>query len=240
MNLVIDLGNSFAKIGIFDYDSLQKVIVINNNEIDELLKLIPLDHYNTAIVSSVINTPQTLMLLLHKICKKIIIFDSRTKTHLINKYKSPETLGNDRLALATGGSMLFKGKNILLIDAGSCITYDFVNLNCVYFGGAISPGIEMRFKALSTFTDKLPLIELGNVTKHTGINTKESILSGVMFGVIFEINSAINYYKKKFKTIKIIITGGDAIFLAKKIKSRIFVEPNFLLISLNQILLHNE
>ena len=180
------------------------------------------------------------MMFLQNTCQKIIFFDKNTKSPIINKYKSPETLGNDRLALATGGALLNKGNNILIIDAGSCITYDFVDKNEVYFGGAISPGIEMRFRSLNSFTDKLPLIKIQNYSKLIGRDTKESILSGVMNGVIFEVNSVISYYKKRFKSIKIIISGGDAIFLAKKIKSRIFVEPNFLLISLNQILLHNE
>lgn len=240
MNLVIDLGNSFAKAGIFDNNNLLKVIVINKDEINKLYELISTDKYNSAIVSSVIKTPATLMISLQRICKRIIIFDKKTITPLINKYKSPDTLGNDRLALAAGGAILFKGKNVLIIDAGSCITFDFINLKGVYLGGAISPGIDMRFKSLHSFTDKLPLIKQENYSKFIGTDTKESILSGVMNGVTLEVNSVINYYKKRYKTLKIIITGGDAIFLAKKIKCRIFVESNFLLISLNQILLHNE
>jgi len=240
MNLAVDLGNSFAKIGVFNQDNLIKIIVINYSEIDKLKELLPSDNYKKAIIASVINTPSTLMMFLQNTCQKIIFFDKNTKSPIINKYKSPETLGNDRLALATGGALLNKGNNILIIDAGSCITYDFVDKNEVYFGGAISPGIEMRFRSLNSFTDKLPLIKIQNYSKLIGRDTKECILSGVLNGVIFEVNSVISYYKKRFKSIKIIISGGDAIFLAKKIKIRIFVEPNFLLISLNQILLHNE
>jgi type III pantothenate kinase len=240
MNLGIDLGNSFAKVGIFDSNKLVNVFIINVNELHKLKEIIPTENYETAIVSSVINTPTALIAILKQICNKILFLDKKTKTPIINKYKSKETLGNDRLALASGCSALFKGKNVLIIDAGSCITYDFVDKSSVYFGGAISPGIEMRFKALNTFTAKLPLIEIESSNKIIGRDTKESILSGVINGVTFEVNSVINNYKKKYNPIKIIITGGDAIFLAKKIKSRIFVEPNFLLISLNQILLYNE
>jgi len=240
MNLVIDFGNSFAKIGIFDHDKLLQVIVTNKNEYNQIVELIPSGYYHSAIVSSVIETPSSMMNSLQKICKKILIFDKTTNITLKNKYRSPETLGNDRLALAAGGALLYKNKNMLIIDAGSCITYDFVNHMGEYFGGGISPGIDMRFKALNTFTDKLPLLQRENISNYTGRNTKQSILSGVLNGVNSEINSAINYYKNKYKTIIIVLTGGDAIFLAKKIKSRIFVEPNFLLISLNQILLNNE
>lgn len=240
MNIVLDLGNSCIKVGIFEQEKLLQVIVSNNNEYNQIYELIPAGNYHSAIVSSVIETHSSMLNSLQKICKKIIIFDKTTKIPLKNKYRSPETLGNDRLALAAGGVMFYKSRNFLIIDAGSCITYDFVNHNGEYCGGAISPGIDMRFKALNTFTDKLPLIQRENISIYTGRNTKESILSGVLNGVNAEINTVINYYKNKYKTIKIVITGGDAIFLAKKIKSRIFVEPNFMLISLNQILLNNE
>jgi type III pantothenate kinase len=239
MNLVIDLGNSYAKVGIFVDDKLLQILVTNKNEYNRIYELIPTGNYQLAIVSSVIETPLSFINSLQKICKKVLLFDKSTKIPIKIKYKTPETLGNDRLALAVGGSTLYKSKNILIIDAGSCITYDFVKSNGIYFGGAISPGIEMRFKALNSFTDRLPLIKLENVSKYIGRDTKESILSGVVNGVNSEINSAINYYKTKYISLKIVLTGGDAIFLAKKIKSRIFVEPNFLLLSLNQILLNN-
>ena len=240
MNIVSDIGNSYTKVGIFDDDKLLQVIVITKNEYDKIHKLIPSGIYSSAIVSSVIETPAFLLNSLQKISNRILIFDHTTKIPLKNKYKSQLTLGNDRLALATGGAIFYKSKNILIIDAGSCITYDFVNTTGTYLGGGISPGIDMRFKSLNMFTDKLPLLQKENISIHIGRNTKQSILSGVMNGVYSEINSVINYYKNKYSNLKIVLTGGDAIFLAKKIKSRIFVEPNFLLLSLNQILLNND
>jgi type III pantothenate kinase len=240
MNLAIDLGNSYTKLGVFNLGELQEVIVISNSKIDKVKDVIPDLAFKSTIISSVINTPRVLIDTVREITKQLIIFDKNTPLLLKNEYKSQETLGNDRLALANGAYLQNKGRDILIIDAGSCITYDFVKKSGSYTGGAISPGIDMRFRALNTFTDKLPLIERDKDAKITGRNTAESIRSGVINGVVFEINSAISHYKSKYPGIKIIITGGDAIFLAKKIKSRIFVEPNFLLISLNQILLHNE
>ena len=240
MNIVIDFGNSFAKVGIFEQDKLVQTFVTGKNESSQVIQQIPLSNYQSAIISTVIDSPDRIMEPLKNICKKVIAFDKTTCTTLTNKYTSPETLGNDRLALASGAAMLYKNRNILIIDAGSCITFDFVNEMGEYIGGAISPGIDMRFKALNAFTDKLPLLHKENTSLFTGRNTKESMLSGVMNGVYSEINSSINYYKRNYKNLEIVLCGGDAIFLSKKIKSRIFAEPNFLLISLNQILLHNE
>jgi type III pantothenate kinase len=240
MNIVLDFGNSYLKIGVFKNDQLMQVFTSFKNDFLKLNELIASGDYTSAIVSSVIETPQNLIESLQMHCKKVIIFDHTTKSSLKNKYKNPETLGNDRLALATGASLLYKKKDILIIDAGSCITFDFVNKEGEYIGGGISPGIDMRFRSLNAFTDKLPLINRENISFMIGKNTRQCILSGVLNGIYAEINTSILFYKNKYKNTKIVLTGGDAIFLAKKIKSRTFAEPNFLLICLNQILLNNE
>jgi type III pantothenate kinase len=240
MNIIIDLGNSYIKMALFDHDQLKQVIISPKGDYSQINSMFATANCQSAIISSVIEIPSNLINKIKNHCSKVILFNGNLKTLLKNKYKSRDTLGMDRLALATGSALQFKGKNVLIIDAGSCITYDFISSKGEYYGGGISPGIDMRFKSLNIFTEKLPLIPKENISYVTGRNTNESILSGVMNGVYAEINSAVEYYKRKYKNLKVVLTGGDAIFLAKKIKSRTFAEPNFLLICLNQILLNND
>ena len=155
-------------------------------------------------------------------------------------YETPETLGVDRIALVSGAVKKFPNKNILIIDAGTCITFDFVNDKTVYFGGAISPGIEMRYKSLHAFTSKLPILEKNYPQNFIGKNTIESINSGIVNGVTQEIKGVINQYKKKYTDLTVVLTGGDINFLAKQLKSSIFAHQNFLLEGLNEILIFNK
>ncbi len=165
---------------------------------------------------------------------------SLTKVPLINRYKTPETLGKDRLALAVGAVTKFPGENILAIDAGTTITYEFITNNNEYLGGAISPGIKMRFKALNNFTGKLPLITEIETDHLIGHDTKTSIQSGVLNGVIKEIDGIIDEYKNRFGALKVLVTGGDYIYFVKKLKNSIFATPNLVLEGLNKILIFNE
>jgi type III pantothenate kinase len=134
---------------------------------------------------------------------------------------------------------MFPNSNILVIDAGTCITYDFIDKNGVYQGGAISPGINLKLKALNTFTQKLPLIEFKNEFVLIGQTTEESILSGVLNGTIAEIEGIIGYYSHSFSDLKTIICGGASNFFESKIKAPIFVVPELVLIGLNRILQYN-
>jgi type III pantothenate kinase len=145
----------------------------------------------------------------------------------------------DRLAAVAGAHELYPHQNMLVIDAGSCITYDIVDRHGNYFGGNISPGLRMKLKALNTFTAKLPLIELHDPESFIGIDTASSILSGVVFGTVSEIEGLISLYRKKFADLQVILCGGDAAFFESKIKQHIFVVPQLVLIGLNSILEHN-
>lgn len=152
---------------------------------------------------------------------------------------TPETLGKDRLAAVIAASNIFPGSDLLVIDAGTAITYDFINKDREYHGGSISPGINMRFKALNTFTGRLPLIDPEPFDQLIGLNTHEAILSGVMNGARYEMNGIIEDYQLKFPHLKTILTGGDAIYFDKKLKSNIFVSSNLVILGLKLILKYN-
>ncbi|WP_308131522.1 type III pantothenate kinase, partial [uncultured Flavobacterium sp.] len=141
----------------------------------------------------------------------------------------------DRMVLAAGAVLQFPKQNRLVIDAGTCITYDFVDENDNYLGGAISPGLRLRYEALHNFTARLPLLELDSPKSIIGNSTSQSIHSGVVNGAVNEIDGFINDYKQHYSKFTIILTGGDAEFLAKRLKNTIFANSNFLLESLSHL-----
>jgi type III pantothenate kinase len=151
-----------------------------------------------------------------------------------NCYATPKTLGIDRMVLAAGATLQFPNQNRLVIDAGTCVTYDFIDEENNYLGGAIAPGLRLRYEALHNFTAKLPLLSLESPKDFIGTSTSESIHSGVVNGFVYEIDGFIDEYKARYSNFIIILTGGDTDFLAKRLKNTIFANSNFLLESLNQ------
>jgi len=239
MNLIIDVGNTLVKIAIFKHKELIfKDTFVKEQLVSSLQKIISYHPVQHAILSSV-NSLQEDDILAIKQMFPLIILDYHTKIPFFNKYKTPATLGVDRIALIAGAVTEYPGKNVLVIDAGSCITYDFVTRDKDYYGGAISPGIEMRYKSLNTFTAKLPKLSKIDTIPETGNSTQNAIHSGVLNGVKMEIEGIIEQYREKNQNFTIVLTGGDTIFLAKNIKSTIFANPNFLLVGLNSILIYN-
>jgi len=174
-----------------------------------------------------------------KINSNLFSINESINLPFINLYKTKNTLGHDRIALVSAAAIDFPDQNTLIIDTGTCITYDFKNSENEYLGGGISPGIQMRFKSLNSQTSNLPLSPINLDSKLIGDDTNSSINSGVVHGVISEINGIINQYQERFKNIKIILTGGDSNFLLKKIKNTIFADQNFLLKGLNYLLEDN-
>ena len=152
-----------------------------------------------------------------------------------NKYTTPTTLGVDRMVLTSGAVLQYPNQNVLIIDAGTCVTYDFITNKNEYLGGAISPGLRLRYQALNDYTAKLPLLENNSPDNFIGNSTDESIHSGVINGLCFEIEGFISEFSVKKEQFTIILTGGDAIFLANRLKSTIFADENFLLKSLHQL-----
>ena len=170
----------------------------------------------------------------------MFVLNHDAKIPFKNEYATPRTLGVDRIALVSAAAIKFPKENVLVIDAGSCITYDFLSATNTYLGGAISPGIKMRFKALHHFTDKLPLLEKKLPENWIGDSTENSMQIGVIKGIQNEIEGYISLYKEKFKNLTVILTGGDADFLRDSLKNDIFADSNFLLEGLNYILEHNK
>ena len=151
-----------------------------------------------------------------------------------NDYQTPQTLGIDRMVLAAGATLQFPNQNRLVIDAGTCVTFDFIDETNKYHGGAIAPGLRLRYESLHNFTAKLPLLTLETPKDLIGKSTSESIHSGVVNGLVYEIDGFIEEYKARYSNFIIILTGGDTDFLAKRLKNTIFANSNFLLESLNQ------
>ena len=238
MNLTIDIGNTRIKSALFAENKLQ---ILKTHDSFELLLADTefISKAKKAIICSVVDGLESYI---EKLNQKIptYIFQSDTQIPIKNLYQSAGTLGSDRLAAAIGGFYLYPNHDVLTIDAGTCIKYNFTNNKNEYLGGAISPGIQMRFKSLQIFTSKLPLVEPDLVfTDLIGTNTKNSIVSGVLNGAVAEVDGIINRYKSQYPEILILLTGGDSEYLAKRLKNSIFTHQNLVLKGLNTILNYN-
>jgi type III pantothenate kinase len=237
MNLTIDLGNSLCKIIIFDNNDIVYRHVcksLSTRYLQQLFRNFKIEH---SIVSSVIPIKP----LLKKALKKYAIreFSSSTKIPVKNLYTTPKTLGKDRLANGIAASFLFPKRNVLIIDAGTCIKYDFVDERKQYRGGNISPGLNMRFIAMHSLTGKLPLVEISDPGKLIGNSTVTAIQSGVFNGMTEEIKGIIGLYKKEYKNVKVILTGGDAHRFAGQLNLSIFAASDLVNIGLNEIIKYN-
>jgi type III pantothenate kinase len=235
VNLTIDIGNSLTKIIVFeDTAPVFKYTTrgLTLKYLEKLLKIYPIED---CMLSSVVEVDKKLLERL----KKLSSFEkltASTKIPLKNFYKTPSTLGNDRLANVIAAGFLFPGKNVLVIDAGTCVKYDFLNKNNAYLGGSITPGLEMRFKALHHFTGKLPLVKPVGFKILTGRTTVEAIESGVIIGMVEEMKGFIHRYKIKYKSLIIILTGGDASRFERELNLSIFAAADLVNIGLNEII----
>lgn len=242
MNLVVDIGNTRTKAALFNESELAEDFIYTGSLkscVDEIFSKYHQIH-NT-IISTVKKTDDELLdIIKNKTTGKLIELNASTPVPIKNLYLSPESLGKDRLAAVVGAYTIYKDSNVLIIDAGTAITYDFLNSKGEYSGGNISAGMEMRFKALNQYTAKLPKYSSTTGFPDMGYNTETAIISGVLKGIIFEIEGYISLFSGKYKELKIIITGGDADFFVKNLKKPIFVIPNLILTGLNHILKYNE
>jgi len=236
MNLIIDIGNTRAKIAVFNEGELILSLISEHNTINKNIEKFKKKYYlKNCILSSVANVSINLDV---DSFNTVIKLNHKTSVPFLNKYDSPSTLGVDRIALASAAAHHYPKKNVLIIDSGTCITYDFINIKNEYLGGAISPGINLRYKSLNQFTANLPLLEQADF-QLIGKDTKASIHSGVLNGFMQEIDGVIEQYNRKYSNLTVVLTGGDTNFLAEKLKSSIFATPNFLLEGLNSILIYN-
>ena len=239
MNLVIDIGNTAVKVYLFKNNEIFKKEVLNENNLIHSLKSYPINDISNIICSSVTKSYNDQ---LSEIFKKSNYYDfshNKLKLPFKNNYET-KTLGQDRIGLISSAVMKFKDQNSLVIDIGTCITYDFIDSKNIYYGGAISPGIKMRYSSFNDYTSNLPLVNFQDVNKTIGTNTEESLHIGVNNGIVGEINQYINSLKKSYSEFNVIITGGDSMFLLNKIKNAIFADQDFLASGLNYIIKLNE
>ncbi len=239
MQLVIDIGNTFYKLYVFSNDEITKTYKTENTVHAEnfIIDVIQNKYkISRCIVSSVRSFDNSV----HRLVKKQFnTLDFSRNLHLPLKisYKTPESLGNDRLAAVCGAIKVFPGENIFIIDAGTAITYDMVEAGENYIGGNISPGINIRFRALHNFTGKLPLLNIDTKKMDLfGTTTNDAILFGVQRGIIYELSGYIKELKHQYKDLKIILTGGDSFFFENSFKNDIFVIENLTAIGLKKIL----
>lgn len=240
MNLCIDVGNTQVKFGVYDLaGKLLECFKTPDLTIASLETIVLKFGIKQAIVSSVRAEHEEVLFFLEQKLNNVLKLSPAIQVPIQSQYQTPKTLGNDRLAVAVAATVLYPKEHVLIVDAGTCITYDFVTKEAVYMGGSILPGINMRFKALHALTAKLPLIEQEVLDTFIGTSTKTSIQTGIMQGVLHELNGFRSQYKQQFGNIRVIVTGGDASYFESQLKNEIFALPNLVLIGLNKILDYN-
>ncbi len=238
MNLIIDIGNTRTKLALFEQYSMRKTETFDQLTIEAITSFFGQEKIENCILSAVKGYDSSIKDYLNTF-PFFIELSSDTPLPYTNTYSTPKTLGKDRLALVSGAMAAYPEQDVLVIDSGTCVTYDLLTAGKVYTGGAISPGIDIRFKSLNTFTNQLPQIEYREIDNIVGKSTEESILSGVVFGLISEVDGMIERYTELYKNLTVVITGGNAHFFVKKLKNSIFAHPFILVEGLNHILLFN-
>ena len=238
MNLIVDIGNTSTKLALYDGSkkiNARRINDLTRKELEKELSGLLIEH---AIISSVIKLPLSITDLFSARIPCVHYLSTNSKLPFKIGYETPETLGPDRIAGIAGAFNLFPHSELLVIDAGTAITYDFLS-NGIYRGGNISPGMNMRFKALNKFTGKLPILAPAENFTNPGRNTADAILAGVIMGVTYEINEYIRTFEKKSTDNKILLTGGDGGFLKERITYQLTYMPDIVIDGLNYILEYN-
>ncbi len=241
MNLVIDAGNTTTKLAVFRKEDLLFLSTTDAKGFHKAVKDVfsKFPEISHALVASVGLLGKRELDVLSIFCK-VELLTSVSSVPFKNSYASPGTLGVDRIALATAAFYNYPNANVLVIDAGTCITYDMINDYGEYLGGAISPGLNMRYAALNEHTARLPLLDPSPFVELIGNTTEKSIHSGVINGICKEIDGVITEYHSRFLDLTVILTGGDGQFLSNRLKNTIFANSNFLLEGLNYLLEYNK
>ncbi len=239
MNLAIDIGNTRTKLGLFDGDKLVQKTVFDDLNMADLETLAYNLNVEKIILSSVSKpTGEVVEFLKNRF--PLLELTTETTLPIAIRYKTPHTLGKDRIAAAVGAWHLYPDKNCLVIDAGTCIKMDLVSSAGEFLGGNISPGIEMRLKAMHHFTARLPLVEMGDtLPPMLGDSTENALRNGGELGALLEVEAFVRRCKKNYRPLHIVLTGGDTDFFVRNTKTKIFAHQNLVLIGLNQILQHN-
>lgn len=236
MNLIIDQGNTSIKVAVFNKDeivSIEKCAQLDSVRIAEILSRFQID---AAILSSVGDRSLIDLQCLRNLVPKVLVLDSSVPLPIGNVYDTPATLGADRLAVCVGANSIKRDTSLLVIDMGTCITYDFVNRDNQFVGGNIAPGLSMRLKALNHYTAALPLVEPADSVPLIGTNTHDAILAGVVQGIVYEVEGHRRNLEDLYPDLSVFLTGGNAFYFERRLKSGIFAVQNLLLIGLNRIL----
>lgn len=240
MHLVIDQGNTTIKAALFSEgknpDRVERIPRLSRSYIDRLLARYPI---SGCIYSSVAHADADMTAYLQSQIPQFYYFTSETPLPVTVDYRTPSTLGSDRIAAAIGASTEAPGKDILVVDAGTCITYDLITADSHFLGGNIAPGIKMRLRAMHKYTERLPIVEKNGDTPLLGYNTETAMRSGAVLGACHEIEGYIEKLRQEYPGLLIFLTGGDAFLLADKLKTSIFVDDCIVLKGLNRILHHN-
>ena len=240
MNLIVDIGNTSAKLAVFENGELKESVRCSNQTLDALPALCQKYTIRKGIVSSVVSLTDEIRQALDGQSFPIMEFNYQTPIPIRNLYKTPETLGMDRLAAVIGAYAMQPSRPILVVDAGTCITFDFIDELGNYHGGNISPGMDMRFKALHQFTSKLPEVSSEGDAPFYGQSTETAIRSGVIRGIEFEISGYIERLKKNYSSLLVFLTGGNEFSFETNLKSGIFADGLLVLKGLNRILEYND
>lgn len=237
MSVAIDFGNSKIKIGLFSVDGVQPkqtwTADYQSASFSEILAELPDTEY---CIYSQVRHEESLTSLIERRFSKTVPLHYQLNLPFGIDYGTPETLGNDRIASCAGAMELFADRPLLVIDAGTCITYDLISVDNRFMGGAISPGIEMKLKAMAHFTDKLPKATLSTEQEplNIGKSTIECLLTGAVMGTIHEISGFVATFGKQ-QSLTTVLTGGDSQYLADNLENSTFAAPNLVLIGLNKI-----
>ena len=238
MNLTIDQGNTFCKLAFFKQDEMIEFVKVENSTLHELKNTIEKYSIDKAIISSV-SDHTIIKRILEELNIPLVLLSHRSNLPIAINYETPNTLGLDRIAAAVGAWKISPNTNNIIIDIGTCITYDICTVKNGFIGGNIAPGLDMRLTAMHHYTQKLPLLKRQESNNRFGKNTHEAIQNGAELGIVAEINAHINTGISEYGRISAFLTGGDAPYFEKKIKNSIFAIPNLILVGLLEILKTN-
>jgi len=242
MNLCIDQGNSRTKVAVFETDgTMVKSFIYRTFAAADIVRLCALYPIQDSIISSVVHLEPSVVNTLQRLSRRFILFDHSTPVPIINDYETPVSLGLDRLAAAVGATHLCPNENLLIIDVGSAITYDYVSHEGHYLGGNIAPGIKMRLTSLHQMTKLLPLVEVEEnmLMPLFGRNTRDAIMAGVIRGIGFEVKGYMRTLDERVEHYQTILTGGNAGFVQRNVSAPMLLEKHLVLIGLNRILAYN-
>jgi type III pantothenate kinase len=225
--LCLDFGNTRLKAAVFENDEIKEVQVLSEDPVEHLRCLIELHKPVNSILSSVVNHPPEIEDLL-KTTTQYHKLTNESKLPFSIPVGKPETVGADRLAISAASVYLYPGKNNLAIGLGSCITFNFISQQHELLGGSISPGMEMRFRAMHDYTAKLPLVNADWNVPLIGYDTKTNLQAGVVLGIANELDGIINLYAEKYGNFNVLLTGGDIPFFEPHLKNKIFADPHLI------------